>query len=109
MNSALKYLSIAAGALVLAGAAVAQTSTPPGASGPAVPEQRRIPVPAQPRPESPRSESNESLGQAPHSGVIQPPATGDNGVIEPRNRANTPTPEIRPPGTPGGNPNVQPK
>ncbi len=105
MNSVLKYLSATASLLLLAGPALAQTTNPPGAS----PEQRRtLPAPAQPRPE-PRSDSNESLGQAPHSGVIQPPATGDNGVIEPRNRANTPTPEIRPPGTPGGDPNVQPK
>jgi len=100
MTSVLKYLSATAGILLLAAPAFAQTTNPPGAS----PEQRRMPAPAQPR-----SESHESLGQAPKSGVIQPPATGDNGVIEPRNRANTPTPEIRPPGTPGGNPNVQPR
>jgi len=105
MNPVLKYLSATASVLLLAAPALAQTTNPPGTS----PEQRRMPAPAQRRPELPRSGSNESLGQAPHSGVIQPPATGDNGVIAPRNRANTPTPEIRPPGTPGGDPNVQPK
>jgi hypothetical protein len=103
MNPVLKYLAASAGVLWLAGPAVAQTTHLPGAS----PEQPGVRM--HPRTEQPRSESNESLGQAPHSGVIQPPATGDDGVIAPRNRGNTPTPEIRPPGTPGGNPNVQPK
>lgn len=102
----LRYLSATAGVLVLAAPAVAQTTVPPGASGPNMQEQRRMPAPA---PARPGAEPNESLGQAPNSGVIQPPATGDSGVIAPRNRANTPTPEIRPPGTPGGNPNVEPK
>ncbi len=110
MTPILKYLSLTAGLLVLAGPAVAQTSVPP--SGPNPQDQRRMPPPAPTRPgaESPRSDSpGESLGQAPKSGVIQPPETGDSGVIAPRNRGNAPMPELRPPGTPGGNPNVEPK
>jgi hypothetical protein len=104
----LKYAFAAAGlALLAAGPAPtsAQTTLPPGPSSPMTPDrgpdQRR--VPAHPRAEQP----NDSLGQAP--GVIQPPETGDTGVIVPRKQSNEPTPEIRPPGTPGGNPNVEPK
>ncbi len=40
-------------------------------------------------------------------GVITPPATGDSGVKMPPAKGNTPV--IPPPGTPGGNPEVQPK
>jgi hypothetical protein len=102
MTHRLKYLWVAAGALMLAGPALAQTTTPQ----PGHPKEAR-PVP--PPHSVPSSNDNQSLGQAPNSGVIQPPATGDNGVIAPRNRTNAPMPELRPPGTPGGNPNVEPK
>jgi len=107
-----KYAVAAAGLLLLAAGPVptsAQTTLPPGSSSPTTPDrgpdQRR--APAHPRAGQPAEPPHESLGQAP--GVIRPPATGDNGVIVPHNRANMPTPEIRPPGTPGGNPNVEPK
>jgi hypothetical protein len=41
-------------------------------------------------------------------GVIEPPPTGDRGVIAPRPDQSR-TPVVPPPGTPGGNPEVQPK
>ncbi len=117
MTPRLKYLSATAGVLLLAAPAFAQTTMPPaqsgpgqsgpGMSGPNMQDQRRMPAPAPARPRTERP--NESLGQAPNSGVIHPPDTGDSGVIAPRNRSNTPMPEVRPPGTPGGNPNVEPK
>jgi hypothetical protein len=43
------------------------------------------------------------------SGIIQPPPTGDQGVIVPPDQGAGRTPVIPPPGTPGGNPSVQPK
>jgi len=44
------------------------------------------------------------------SGVIHPPATGDKGVVTPPDTSQSmPMPVIPPPGTPGGNPSVQPK
>ena len=43
-------------------------------------------------------------------GVIHPPASGDRGMVtSPPNRGAGRTPVIPPPGTPGGNPMVQPK
>jgi hypothetical protein len=44
------------------------------------------------------------------TGVIHPPATGDKGVVAPPDTSQSmPMPVIPPPGTPGGNPSVQPK
>ena len=43
-------------------------------------------------------------------GVIHPPVTGDQGVVQPPETSQSmPMPVIPPPGTPGGNPNVNPK
>jgi hypothetical protein len=42
-------------------------------------------------------------------GIIQPPPTGDRGVVQPPNQGASRTPVIPPPGTPGGNPQIQPK
>ncbi|HJU19005.1 MAG TPA: hypothetical protein VJ770_21325 [Stellaceae bacterium] len=42
-------------------------------------------------------------------GVLYPPPTGDGGVIAPPNQGTSSTPVIPPPGSPGGNPRVQPK
>jgi hypothetical protein len=42
-------------------------------------------------------------------GVVQPPATGDQGVVAPPKAGPQSTPVIPPPGTPGGNQEVQPK
>jgi hypothetical protein len=52
-----------------------------------------------------------SLGnELSHSnGVITPPSTRDQGVLRPPANGTQSTPVIPPPGTPGGNQNVQPK
>jgi hypothetical protein len=42
-------------------------------------------------------------------GVMQPPSTGDQGVVAPPKAGPQSTPVIPPPGTPGGNQEVQPK
>ena len=42
-------------------------------------------------------------------GVMQPPTTGDQGVVAPPKAGPQSTPVIPPPGTPGGNQEVQPK
>jgi hypothetical protein len=43
-------------------------------------------------------------------GVIHPPVTGDQGVVQPPETSQSmPMPVIPPPGSPGGNPNVKPK
>jgi hypothetical protein len=42
-------------------------------------------------------------------GVIHPPPSADRNVVPPPNQDSSRTPVIRPPGTPGGNPAVQPK
>ena len=94
-------------ALTLVGAAAAQ-SLPP-AHGPVPPTSPyagpdRAPQ-GQSRPTSEPAHPGDSLSQ----GVIQPPATGDGGVIAPPNTDKTPMPVIPPPGTPGGNERVQPK
>lgn len=69
------------------------------------PEQR-VPPPRGP---------DDQLGQTPSEqlnqshGVLHPPATGDENVIEPKTPGIAPMPSPPPPGTPGGNPDVQPK
>ena len=84
----------------------------------AAPEQQRSAVcaPVKPSPSGPNAsettagEQNEALGDklAKSNGVLCPPAD-----IDPEMRAPTSdtgnTPVIPPPGSPGGNPNVQPK
>jgi hypothetical protein len=102
MTALWKTAAFVLAALAAAGvaAAEAQMTTPPAA-----PEQHR---PAQPpAATSPRGSTSETLGQA--HGVLPPPRTGDSNVIAPQNRDKTPTPDIAPPGTPGGSPNVVPK
>ncbi len=42
-------------------------------------------------------------------GVIHPPPTHDRSVVQPPNQGASRTPIIPPPGSPGGNPQVQPK
>jgi hypothetical protein len=42
-------------------------------------------------------------------GIIHPPPSGDRNVVPPPNQASSRTPVIHPPGTPGGNPRIEPK
>lgn len=59
----------------------------------------------------PRAQSGSSLSHAlsQSGGVIHPPPSADRNIVPPPNQAQGSTPVIPPPGTPGGNPLVQPK
>ncbi len=62
----------------------------------------------------PQSGSSPAPGSLSHElnrsgGIIRPPPTHDPGVVSPPNQGISRTPVIPPPGSPGGNPNVQPK
>jgi hypothetical protein len=65
---------------------------------------------------SPQAQSNSDAvsGSLSHElnrsgGVIRPPPTHDRGVVPPPNQGVSRTPVIPPPGSPGGNPAIQPK
>jgi hypothetical protein len=100
--------AVIAASMAIPGAAWAQPSSPP-TSTPAPPGP--LP-PASPTPPEqiapPAPSSGVAAGGA--SGVIRPPAGVDPGI---QSKAPAPTPNsmpvILPPGTPGGNPTVQPK
>lgn len=83
-----------------------------GNAQPAPPQpQQQVPPPAAPgsstdkrnRPDSRRNDLSRSQG------VIQPPVNGDHNVVPAPNEGSSTMPIIPPPGTPGGNQNVQPK
>ena len=62
----------------------------------------------------PQSGSSTAPGSLSHElsqtgGIIRPPPSDDRGVVAPPNQASSRTPVIHPPGTPGGNPQIQPK
>jgi hypothetical protein len=78
-----------------------QSTLPKQETGPAVQQGDRAPAPAGPG----SSSLSEPLSRS--NGVITPPRTGDPSVIMPPPAGKTPI--IPPPGTPGGNPEVQPK
>lgn len=107
-TAGLKTAGAAFGLVALAAVGVApaagQTTVPPGAPAQQQPDQLGK---GHPPARSPHGSTSETLGQA--HGVLPPPRTGDSNVIAPQNRDKTPTPEIAPPGTPGGNPDVVPK
>src|SRR5215470_8506512 len=77
----------------------AQPPTPPAQAEPCEP-------PAKPLlPAGVRGQSGCQL-----DGVIRPPVTGDRGVVNPpASSRSMPMPVIPPPGSPGGDPSVQPK
>lgn len=83
----------------IGGAAFAQTAAvSPSQEGPCQPGQQ---------PSSPEGSGPKGCAS---NGVIQPPAVGDSGVVKPPDTGSAmPMPVIPPPGTPGGNPSVQPK
>ena len=106
-----------------AGLGAAHAQAPPAPATPmaetAAPEPQRAGecAPVKPSPRGPNAsegttvgEANEALGDrlAKSNGVLCPPSG-----VDPDMRAPTPetgnTPVIPPPGSPGGNPNVQPK
>lgn len=112
-TAGLKTAGAAFGLVALAAVGVApaaaQTTVPPGAPAQQQPDQLGPDQLGKGHPpaRSPHGSTSETLGQA--HGVLPPPRTGDSNVIAPQNRDKTPTPEIAPPGTPGGNPDVVPK
>ena len=67
--------------------------------------------PAQPAPQASPKKKPESLSKKldRSGGVVTPPPTGDPSVQPPPHQENSPMPVIPPPGTPGGDPEVQPK
>ena len=107
------------GSLVLAAAAAAHAQAPPT---PATPPQATAPAPDQsaacapsaratPSPDGiTTGRANEPLGDrlAKTNGVLCPPSGVDPQMHAPTPEGGT-TPVIPPPGSPGGNPNVQPK
>jgi hypothetical protein len=107
---------LAAALFLITGIAAAAAQTPD-----ATPDQRSVPrgeVPPKPLgapprqvPESGSTTTPGSLSDELHrsGGVLQPPPTGDAGVVSPPNQDTARTPVIPPPGSPGGNPQVQPK
>jgi hypothetical protein len=105
--------AIALGAAMAAGAA--QSQTPRSDMPQAVPEERQ----SQPMRPDDATGAQEGTSNAPSGslsdelsrsgGVVRPPATGDRGVVAPPSAGSQSTPVIPPPGTPGGNPEIQPK
>ncbi len=81
-----------------------------GQTQPAAPNDDESTAP----PQEPQSGTGAARGSLSHElsrsgGVIQPPPSADRGVVSPPNRGASRTPVIPPPGTPGGNPLVEPK
>lgn len=60
-----------------------------------------------PQPEGSTVPPGEDLSHS--GGVLTPPPSADQGVVKPPSEGTGSMPIIRPPGTPGGNPSVQPK
>ena len=92
--------------------------TAPGVAaprGPVIDIQAKSTVPsAQAVPCTPPAKPLSAPGQGQtgcqSDGVIHPPVTGDQGVVQPPETSRSmPMPVIPPPGSPGGNPTVQPK
>lgn len=86
--------------------AAAQTTPPPQSNSSAGNGGSAHQLPQSGSSTAPGSLSRE-LSQT--GGVIHPPPSGDRGVVTPPNQAASRTPVIHPPGTPGGNPQIQPK
>jgi hypothetical protein len=63
--------------------------------------------PPPPRPTTTPGSLSQELNRS--GGVIQPPPSADRNVMTPPNQGTSRMPVIPPPGTPGGNPRVQPK
>ena len=110
---AMLVIAMALGVVMTLGPA--QSQTPRSETPQIVPQERQ----SQPtRPED-STGPQQGTGAAPSGslsdklsrsgGVVRPPATGDQGVVEPPKAGSQSTPVIPPPGTPGGNQEIQPK
>ena len=109
MGTATSTMFLAAALALAAGAAAAQNANPG-------PQDHPLSMPDRVPPSS--GSSTEPKDGAPGTpgedlsrsqGVITPPPTGDQGVVPPPRSGGQSMPVIPPPGTPGGNQNVQPK
>lgn len=104
------------GALALAG--FAPVATARAETGDTVPAPSQSARPSEPSDQSQPSTPPGPSGAVPGTlsgelsrsdGVIAPPHTGDAAVVPPPNQGISRTPVIPAPGTPGGNPAIQPK
>lgn len=88
-----------------------QSSARSAQSQPITPNGNETAVPQQqPQPGSSTNPGSLSHELSRSGGVIHPPANGDRGMVTPPpTQGAGRTPVIPPPGTPGGNPLVQPK
>jgi hypothetical protein len=105
MKPTITILLLAALAAAPLAPALAQQSTAP-------PQATPVPPPATAAPQSDDgagegSSLSDRLSRS--KGVVRPPPTGDSGVLPPPPAGAESTPIIRPPGTRGGNEDVQPK
>ncbi len=98
-------VSLLAFGFILGGgvSAIAQTVTDQNGRRETIPPQSTDQSPARPEQSVPGQVS------ATPNGVIAPPKTGDANVIQPPSAGPDATPVIKPPGTPGGNTDIQPK
>jgi hypothetical protein len=97
MRQNLRFVLLALAAVGLPGAASVQS---------ALAQRPQSMPPAQSEPCDPSTKPLSGCS----SGVIRPPVTGDKGVVTPPDQGKAmPMPVIPPPGSPGGDPNVQPK
>jgi hypothetical protein len=109
----MRYWSIAAvvAAAAICSTSIAQTQSERSAPGAAPPTRNDCP----PTADNPRPPSNETTGSRPLSerlaeskGVICPPTGIDPGLAVPPKGGGR-MPVIPPPGTPGGDPGIEPK
>jgi hypothetical protein len=105
MKPTLASLLLVALAAATLAPAVAQQTTPPRQATPVPPDFNGAPQ----SDAGPNSGSSLSDRLSRSQGVVQPPATGDKGVLQPPPAGSGSTPIIRPPGTSGGDEPVQPK
>ncbi|HJT09065.1 MAG TPA: hypothetical protein VJ747_19185 [Stellaceae bacterium] len=93
----------------------AWSQTPPSPAPQTIPEQHQSESarpgdqtgPQQGSSTAPSGSLSDELSRS--GGVVRPPSTGDQGVVAPPKAGPQSTPVIPPPGTPGGNQEVQPK
>ena len=94
----------------IAAAALLATSVG-GNAQPAPPQQQQVQPPPGPGSSTDEQHRPDSLSNdlSRSHGVIPPPANGDRNVVPTPNAGSSTMPVIPPPGTPGGNQDVQPK
>ena len=96
---------------IAAAAMIAMLATAVGCNAQPAPQQPQRQQPPNRGSSSDEPRSNVPLGNdlSRSHGVIEPPANGDRNVLPVPNEGSSAMPVIPPPGTPGGNQNVQPK